>query len=423
MKTLYKVIAICVFSMVLNIQIIYAQPSTIGVTLGYSNILGQYPIPGQDIYMFCGSLNGPFTTDVNGLAVSGALSYNNTYTITADMTHSWGGGNATDALIIARHFVSLGTIVTWTDRLDYIADVNLDNACNSTDALLILKRAVQVITSFDAGDWYVDDMNAHVLQADANCDGCVNDVYLAATCYGDVNYSYGPYAFNKSKPTVHLNKSGVMNVKSGLDFNVPIIVLDEIKVGAISMEIAIPPDKYTFNGIIIPESSEDGFWSYYDGVNLHLAWYNVYGIDLNANDNLISLRLTAKDVEWYNGIDGIEINSRAELSDEVGNPYTGVELVMPKLMIANTSSSPEISAFPNPANQNISFNYYIPSNGNVIIKIFDNIGKEVAQPVNEFQSQDSHQINFDLSTLSSGMYSYSFSFNGFNKIEKFVVTR
>ncbi|MCU7496210.1 MAG: T9SS type A sorting domain-containing protein [Ignavibacteria bacterium] len=62
--------------------------------------------------------------------------------------------------------------------------------------------------------------------------------------------------------------------------------------------------------------------------------------------------------------------------------------------------------YPNPFNPSTTIRYTVPSEGMVSLKVYNLIGKEVAQLVNESQAAGTHSIQFDASKLSSGIYFY-----------------
>lgn len=93
------------------------------------------------------------------------------------------GVNSYDALLIAQYFVSIGTLSPLRQQA---ADVNADGFINATDALLVMKRFVQIINTFPAGDWLIEgSYNNPVQLPGINCT-------LKAICVGDVNGSYLP---------------------------------------------------------------------------------------------------------------------------------------------------------------------------------------------------------------------------------------
>jgi hypothetical protein len=61
---------------------------------------------------------------------------------------------------------------------------------------------------------------------------------------------------------------------------------------------------------------------------------------------------------------------------------------------------------PNPFNPTTSISFNLPAAGQVSLKVFDISGKEVAGLVDNYLEAGRHSINFDASTLSSGVYYY-----------------
>jgi hypothetical protein len=93
----------------------------------------------------------------------------------------WGGVNATDALLVARHFVGLTTLAGFPLLA---ADVNHSSNINAADAFLIEKRFTGLITSFPAGDWISDELNITVSGSS------LQNINIKCLCVGDVNHSY-----------------------------------------------------------------------------------------------------------------------------------------------------------------------------------------------------------------------------------------
>ncbi len=68
--------------------------------------------------------------------------------------------------------------------------------------------------------------------------------------------------------------------------------------------------------------------------------------------------------------------------------------------------------YPNPFNPSTKINYALPVDGKVSIKLFDMSGKEVASLVNEVKTAGYHTVDFNASTLSSGVYFYRINVEG-----------
>ncbi len=63
-----------------------------------------------------------------------------------------------------------------------------------------------------------------------------------------------------------------------------------------------------------------------------------------------------------------------------------------------------MSAYPNPFNPTTTIDFYIPSEGNVKVSVYDMLGKEVAQLSNEYRSQGQYQLQWNAGSLASGLY-------------------
>jgi hypothetical protein len=67
--------------------------------------------------------------------------------------------------------------------------------------------------------------------------------------------------------------------------------------------------------------------------------------------------------------------------------------------------------------------YFIPQAGNVRLKIYDSLGKEVATLVNDFQQAGNHKINFNTANLPSGIYMYRIESGSFKSTKKMVLLK
>lgn len=60
--------------------------------------------------------------------------------------------------------------------------------------------------------------------------------------------------------------------------------------------------------------------------------------------------------------------------------------------------------YPNPFNSQTSISYMLPEASNVKLRLFDSIGREVGELVNQTQAKGLHTVGFDGSRLASGVY-------------------
>lgn len=86
--------------------------------------------------------------------------------------------------------------------------------------------------------------------------------------------------------------------------------------------------------------------------------------------------------------------------------------------------------YPNPFNPSTTISYQIPKDDQVILKVYDLLGREVATLINEFQRAGRYNIRFDVSSpttkrldISSGVYIYTIRTGNFFASKKFVFVK
>jgi hypothetical protein len=76
--------------------------------------------------------------------------------------------------------------------------------------------------------------------------------------------------------------------------------------------------------------------------------------------------------------------------------------------------------YPNPFNPSTTIKYQIPNAGNVTLKVYDILGREVTTLVDEFKNEGRYEVNFNASKLASGVYIYSIKSNDFTASKKLL---
>ena len=79
--------------------------------------------------------------------------------------------------------------------------------------------------------------------------------------------------------------------------------------------------------------------------------------------------------------------------------------------------------FPNPFNPLTVIRYALPENASVSLMIYDILGREVAELVNGEVGAGYHEVRFDGSKLSSGMYFYKLTAGNFTQINKMLLLK
>jgi hypothetical protein len=79
--------------------------------------------------------------------------------------------------------------------------------------------------------------------------------------------------------------------------------------------------------------------------------------------------------------------------------------------------------YPNPFNPNTKIKYSVPHSSNVTIKVFDILGNEIETLVNEEKPVGRYEINFNASSLPSGVYFYQLRAGNFVGTKKMILLK
>ncbi len=79
--------------------------------------------------------------------------------------------------------------------------------------------------------------------------------------------------------------------------------------------------------------------------------------------------------------------------------------------------------YPNPFNPSTTIKYSIPASNVVSLKVYDILGKEVANLVNEYKNSGTYEIEFNAANLSSGTYFYQLKAGEFTQTKKSVLLK
>ncbi|HQF43850.1 MAG TPA: T9SS type A sorting domain-containing protein [Ignavibacteriaceae bacterium] len=325
-------------------------------------------------------------------------------------------------------------------------------------------------------DWKKDGMRLYT-----------NQSYTFAVTNTDNNTTYQAQLRKICKPNfqnsfVSIGNGGVINV-NGSQYNSPteqfdVIELNPINGSAVSGQI-LNGISYTFdhwsdgsttvNKTFYPNSTKT-YTAYYKGkpstANRNLTMGNVVGQPIVLNWNEHFNPYVTKYQIWkkvkHNGVMGSEYliatknrgtTSYTDYDYSLTNGYTSDLLfydVRPYYSIEDTYSDPhwipvygEISLFkssdsllttnqqienslsnyPNPFNPITTINFSIKESGLVNIKVFDLLGQQIAELVNEEKEAGSYSVYFNASNLPSGVYIYSISSKNYNQTRKMLLMK
>jgi hypothetical protein len=127
-------------------------------------------------------------------------------------------------------------------------------------------------------------------------------------------------------------------------------------------------------------------------------------------------------------MDEFRLYRRALDSNEVGatwNQDLACGVLVP--VIINNNEVPKTYSlqqnYPNPFNPVTSIRFSLPKADIVKLKVFDALGREVELLVNEQVNAGTHEIKFDASKLSSGIYFYTIKTPNFTETKKMMLIK
>jgi hypothetical protein len=79
--------------------------------------------------------------------------------------------------------------------------------------------------------------------------------------------------------------------------------------------------------------------------------------------------------------------------------------------------------YPNPFNPVTKINYALPKNGFVTLRVYDVLGRQAVNLVNENKTAGSYSVDFNAGSLTSGVYFYRLEVNGFTDTKKLLLVK
>ncbi len=189
-------------------------------------------------------------------------------------------------------------------------------------------------------------------------------------------------------------------------------------------------------------------WTQSGGFEFNVAGNFSYGLSVSGDGSIIvgdggngAFRLSNAGVlEYLNQVYSNIINSGSELIDAVDISPNGLYIVgngtndEGYLVAVNGITSVNeldnnpidfslFQNYPNPFNPSTVINYRLPVSGNTTLKVFDALGNEVATLVDGYKPAGSYEVEFNASSLSSGMYLYKLQVGEFNAVKKLILLK
>ena len=319
------------------------------------------------------------------------------------------GVNATDALLAMRHFVHLDTLAP---NYAAVADVNGNGSVNGTDAMLILRRAID--EQFPVGDFYYYTPNGISVEGGT----CTYD--LSFLCYGDVNGSYTPATRDNS---IELMTEGQLVAESNQEIVLPVSIKNAVEMGALTLRFAYPEEYLEIEDVVLAATGESLIFSANEGA-LTTVWFSLEPIDLAENDELILIKVRTRDLNNIDEPVVFSLNAYSEMADGSAQVLDDVVIAMPAIitetlgMSDNTMDATNLTIYPNPANDICRLSYQLAEAGRVTVSVYNLMGEKVMDGADFHQEEGQHELCLNTSSLAVGMYCCRITFEGENSWTK-----
>ncbi len=393
-----------------------------------------YPITGTFVYN--NAANTPLDSlkvylNQNGIKIdstktnlAGAFTFpavmNGTYTISATTSKPWAGVNATDAIIVQRHFAALQLLTEPVMLL--AADVNLSNSINATDAAKIKRRFSGLDNFFARGDWTFAKPTTGGDTIIIGGSAVTQNFY--GLCVGDVNGSNIPGPGAKTEGLLALEENGLIKASPGEVIEIPLRVTGDVNIGAISMVIGYPGHLMQVREIRISHGT--AFYTANNGV-LRMAWSETNPLSLVREQTMISLVVKISDQFTVNDRISFALTGESEIADARGRVFDNLILSAPAVIsknstgLGNGEEQTRFEVYPVPNNGRFTAAISRPTAALFNIAIYNGFGAMI------FQKTDIRVIGtttelIELRSTPPGVYTVVFTSSDCRVIRKIIIS-
>jgi Secretion system C-terminal sorting domain len=246
---------------------------------------------------------------------------------------------------------------------------------------------------------------------------------------GDVSVEGEPVDFIEVPDTLNINTKDLMNEylktddfqltdNSAFLYSVEYGIADS----AAAVNLLGGTDKYVSYNLQLVDAQTSEVLGNYDEVvydQSNLPVYNNYSYQVNTQgigNRTVYLRLIVDDNFDPNYSMGElhAIGNTLQKTSVKNRNYRSGEIVKTYDLFQN---------YPNPFNPSTKISFQIPKPGNVVLKIYDILGREVMTLVNGYKNVGRYKIDFNASNLASGVYIYRLVSGDFVSVKKMVLLK
>jgi hypothetical protein len=165
-----------------------------------------------------------------------------------------------------------------------------------------------------------------------------------------------------------------------------------------------------------PGSGLSGYWetgsgtaNYESGSYVRNGDYNGICIDPKYTGSVWTVGMVTKSGGWGTGIGLVDWNPNTSGINNISG------LTPSKYNLYQN--------YPNPFNPSTTISFDLPVDGFIKLTVYDVTGKEIVVLANEFRHSGTHDINFNASNLSSGVYYFKLTAGDYSETKKMILNK
>lgn len=305
----------------------------------------------------------------------------------------------------------------------------------------------RVFARANAPGWSLGLSKSSETRTDDNTVLNFNQTYLVV-----LKYSFNTTAADDDQVTLYLYESGVPVTEPGT----PLVTIgplgtgtgsDPLNIGAVAIRQGGNTPTAKIDGIRITNSWNDivpveltAFTASSAGSNVTLNWSTA--TEINNSGFEVERASTSPRQEAWEKIGFVQGNGTTTLAQQYSYidknvsagsySYRLKQIDFDGTFTYSPVAEVEVSApvnfelaqnYPNPFNPGTTIQFSLPKSSNVLLKVYNLLGQEVATLLDGFKEAGIHYINFDAANLNSGLYIYKIEAEGFTSTKKMTLIK
>ena len=308
------------------------------------------------------------------------------YYMNAAPAKAWGGVNATDALLVLKHFVDS---VHLGDLRVRAADVNGNGYINAVDALWCARRFTGLDTTFPIGDWISEEAAFYTPG--------IGDypIDIKVICSGDVDGSHQPG--KKAAGNTRLIIEGEIKLNGDIH-QIPVKAGNSMQIGAVSLHIAAPRGIQILNADM-PEGRSGELIFNTSGSDIRIAWFSLEPMHIKGGDVLMNLQIKANGILSGNWGAGME----SSIAGPDGKDLDQAILLLPSLAGEEVPFAIE-ALYPNPWKEETLLRFSLAEAAQTEITLMNAGGQISAVLYSGSHPAGVHEVSIPRGKLAAGFY-------------------